>query len=213
MPSPSEPLLDLLNAAGGGDHAAFARLYARTQVHLFSVAQRMLMQQHAAEDVLQDAFVNIWKSAHSYRADNAVAPHISSDGHVMAWLIAVVRNKALDALRSRTRRKEDALPDANTLGHADARGDDAELPPGHMAASALEQLSRANEAAQVDKCMTQLAGSHRQCLALAYYQGLSHSEVAQQMGAPLGSVKAWIRRGLSKLKDCLDTRSVLDAAR
>ena len=208
MSNPTEPLLDLLNAAGDGDHEAFARLYARTQVHLFSIAQRMLMQQHAAEDVLQEAFVNIWKSAHSYRADHAVAPHISGDGHVMAWLIAVVRNKALDALRSRTRRKEDALPDADALSD-----DESDLPPGHMAASALEQLSRANEAAQVDQCMTQLAGSHRQCLALAYYQGLSHLEVAQQMGAPLGSVKAWIRRGLSKLKDCLDTRSLLDAAR
>ena len=202
----SEPLQDLLDAAGNGDHSAFERLYARTEVHLFSIAQRMLKGQHAAEDVLQEAYVNIWKSAHTYRADSVTAPHISGDGHVMAWLIAVVRNKSLDALRSRTRRKEEPLPDANLFGD-----DNTAMQGNGSAASALEQLSQASQAAQVEHCMTALPGSHRQCVALAYYQGLSHSEVALRMGAPLGSVKAWIRRGLSKLKDCLDTRSSFDA--
>jgi RNA polymerase sigma-70 factor (ECF subfamily) len=72
--------------------------------------------------------------------------------------------------------------------------------------SALDLLTQATRAMQVDRCLDTLDGSHRQSLALAYYQGLSHTEVALQMGEPLGSVKAWIRRGLDKLKTCLEAK-------
>lgn len=185
-------LQELLAAAARGDHGAFARIYERTHTHLFGVAVRMLGQGHAAEDVLQEAFVSIWKNAPGYRpaADG-------QDGQAMAWLIAIVRNKALDALRQRTRRKESELPDEEENGGA-ADG----------APSALDLFSRATQALHIESCMDGLEGTHRQSLALAYYQGLSHSEIAGQMGAPLGSVKAWIRRGLDKLKGCLAGRGV-----
>jgi RNA polymerase sigma-70 factor (ECF subfamily) len=117
----------------------------------------------------------------------------------MTWLMAIVRNKSLDALRQRTRRAESQLPDDDALD---------DQPGAASAPSALDLLGEATRALHIEACLGGLDGSHRQSLALAYYQGLSHSEVAQQMGAPLGSVKAWIRRGLDKLKTCLAARGV-----
>lgn len=196
MTPDTESLQDLIAATARGDHRAFARVYERTNAHLFGIALRMLKREQAAEDVLQEAFVSVWKNAASYRSEvggQAVQP--------MTWLMAIVRNKALDALRQRTRRAESALPEPDV-----ATGDDD---AGAAAApSALDLLAQASHALHIGACLEALDGSHRQSLALAYYQGLSHTEVAQQMGAPLGSVKAWIRRGLDKLKTCLAARGV-----
>lgn len=191
MQAPS--LQELLASTASGDHRAFAQMYERTHGHLFGVALRILGRPQSAEDVLQEAFVNIWKNAASYRSNVG-----GQDIQPMTWLIAIVRYKALDALRSRTRRAESELPD------------DVEdtAPSGAAAPSALDLFNEATSAMHIDGCMGGLDGTHRQSLALAYYQGLSHSEVAAQMGAPLGSVKAWIRRGLDKLKDCLQARGV-----
>jgi RNA polymerase sigma-70 factor, ECF subfamily len=188
-------LQQLLAEAARGDHAAFASVYQRTHAHLFGLALRMLGREQAAEDVLQEAFVSIWNSAAQYRS--------SIDGHEvqpMTWLIAIVRNKALDALRARARLKESELPQE---GH-DSDSDSATMHG--SGASALDLLTQASRALHIEGCLNGLDGSYRQSLALAYYQGLSHSEVAAQMGAPLGSVKAWIRRGLEKLKVCLATQ-------
>ena len=186
-------LQDLLAAASRGDHEAFSELYARTSANLYGVAVRILGRSHATEDVLQDAYVSIWKNAGSYRSEVGgvtVQP--------MTWLITIVRNKALDALRTRARRSETELAD----------GDDEAAAAEDAAPSALQLFSAAAESLHIEHCMQGLQGAQRQSLALAYYQGLSHSEVASQMGAPLGSVKAWIRRGLEKLKDCLQPRGV-----
>ena len=196
MKPDSPTLQELLAQTARGDHAAFAAVYERTHAHLFGVALRMLGLEQAAEDVLQDAFVSVWKSASQYRPN--VGGH---EVQPMTWLIAIVRNKALDALRSRARRKETELPDAASL-------EDGDTPPQGGGPSALELLSQASRALQIEGCLGGLDGSYRQSLALAYYQGLSHSEVAAQMGAPLGSVKAWIRRGLEKLKACLQAQGL-----
>ena len=194
----SASLQELLAQTARGDHAAFARVYERTHAHLFGLALRMLGREQAAEDVLQEAFVSIWKSAGQYRSRIE-----GQDIQPMTWLIAIVRNKSLDALRARTRRKETELPDADAL---DAEDDAAAAGP--TSPSALELLSQATQALQIEGCMNALEGSYRQSLALAYYQGLSHTEVAAQMGAPLGSVKAWIRRGLERLKSCLASKGL-----
>ena len=185
-------LQQLLARTAGGDHAAFAQVYERTHAHLFGVAMRMLGREQAAEDVLQEAFVNIWKNARSYRTrvdGEEIQP--------MTWLIAIVRNKALDALRSRSRRSETEL----------GEGDDADR-DGPRAPSALELFEDAARLLRIEGCIQGLDGTHRQSLALAYYQGLSHSEVARHMNAPLGSVKAWIRRGLLRLKTCLESQGL-----
>jgi RNA polymerase sigma-70 factor (ECF subfamily) len=188
----------LIASAAQGDHASFQQIYERTHTHLFGLAVRMLGQGHAAEDVLQEAYVSIWKNAASFRNEingQSIA--------AMTWLIAIVRNKALDALRTRVRRKESELPDSGELDQDEIAATTS------LAPSAMQLLEQATQVLHIDGCMKALDGSHRQTLALAYYQGLSHSEVAAQMGAPLGSVKAWIRRGLEKLKSCLSAQGVV----
>ncbi len=188
----STTLQDLLLASGRGDHACFAKIYECTSSHLFGVAVRMLGREHAAEDVLQEAYVSIWKNASQYR--------VSVDGQAlspMTWLIAIVRNKCLDALRKQTRLREDEF-----ISEGDAL-DRAPTPMPGTAPSALDALSIASESLHIDVCMNALSAAQRQALALCYYQGLTHSEAAAQMGSPIGSVKAWVRRGLDKLKECL----------
>ena len=192
-------LQELIASAARGDHACFAQVYERTHTHLFGVALRMLGRQQAAEDVLQEAFVSSWKNAGSYRSEVG-----GQEIQPMTWLIAIVRNKALDALRTRARRKETELPDDNALND----GDDDAAPTSNPGPSALHLLEQATQTLRIEGCMNMLNGSYRQSLALAYYQGLSHTEVATQMGAPLGSGKAWIRRGLEKLKGCLAAQGV-----
>lgn len=191
----------LIAGAAQGDHACFADIYERTHTHLFGVAVRILGQGQAAEDVLQEAYVSIWKSAAGYRSEvdgQAIQP--------MTWLIAIVRNKALDAFRARARRKESELPNSGEIGEVNEEDTESSASP---APSAMQLLEQATQALHIQGCMNALEGSHRQSLALAYYQGLSHTEVAAQMGAPLGSVKAWIRRGLEKLKGCLAAQGVV----
>ena len=188
----------LITGAAQGDHACFAGIYERTHTHLFGVAVRILGQGQAAEDVLQEAYVSIWKNAAGYRSE--------VDGQsiqAMTWLIAIVRNKALDAYRARARRKESELPES---GDVDEEDTESSATP---ALSAMQLLEQATQALHIEGCMNALDGSYRQSLALAYYQGLSHTEVAAHMGAPLGSVKAWIRRGLEKLKGCLAAQGVV----
>jgi RNA polymerase sigma-70 factor, ECF subfamily len=198
MKPDSPSLQELLAQTARGDHAAFATVYERTHAHLFGVALRMLGREQAAEDALQETFVSVWKSASQYH------PSVGgTEVRPMTCLIALVRNKALDALRSRASRKETELPDAATLEDGET-----DMPAQGGGPSALELLSQASRALQIEGCLGGLDGSYRQSLALAYYQGLSHSEVAAQMGAPLGSVKAWIRRGLEKLKACLQAQGL-----
>lgn len=192
-------LQELIAGAARGDHACFAQVYERTHMHLFGVAVRMLGNEQAAEDVLQEAYVSIWKNAGGYRS--------SVDGQEIqpiTWLIAIVRNKALDALRARTRRHAHEQPQA-----VDADADDEADTTADPAPGAAQLFDQAMHALRIEGCMSALDGSFRQSLALAYYQGMSHTEVAAQLNAPLGTVKAWIRRGLDKLRACLDAQGVV----
>ena len=191
-------LQGLIANAARGDHTAFSRVYERTHAHLFGVALRVVGERQAAEDALQEAYVSIWKHAASYRSDVEGQPI-----QAMTWLIAIVRNKALDALRVRNRTRTTSFEDfPNTSPDTLEEHSD-------QAPSAMQLLERATQAISIEQCLMVLNGSHRQCLALAYYQGMSHTEVAEQMDAPLGSVKAWIRRALAKLKVCLAAQEVV----
>jgi RNA polymerase sigma-70 factor, ECF subfamily len=185
-------LQELLAATARGDHDAFAQVHERTHAHLLGVALRILGRHACAEDALQEAFVSIWRNAGTYR------PNVNGqDIQPMTWLITIVRNKALDSLRSRSRRGETELDEQAHDEHG-----------GAAAPSALDLFGAATEALSLHACLGALDGTHRQSLALAYLQGLTHSEVASQMGAPLGSVKSWIRRGMDKLRDGLQAQGV-----
>jgi len=186
MPDSASLQQDLSRTALG-DRAAFQRLYRATSAHLFGVAMRILNRRDLAEDALQEAFVNVWHNAGSYHA---------AASQPMTWLIAIVRNKALDLLRASARRAADSLDEADEDGRPRELVDDAPSP--------MQLLTQAAEGIRIRGCLEQLDAVHRQSLALAFYQGLSHSEVARHMRAPLGSVKAWVRRGLERLKKCLE---------
>jgi len=184
MPS-HEDLAALLPRVALGDRAAFERVYRATCAHLLGVAFRILNSRERAEEVLQEAFMNVWHGAGGFDASVA-GP--------MTWLINIVRNKAIDALRSgRSERASTAALDEEAMAVA---ADEMQQP------QAL--LERTLQALRITACMGDLGASQRQALALAYYRGMVHTEIAETLGAPLGTVKAWVRRGLDKLKACLE---------
>ena len=169
------------------DRAAFERVYQATSAHLLGVAFRILGQRERAEEVLQEAFMNVWHNAGSFDAGIATP---------MTWLINIVRNKAIDARRAGKAERESTRPLDDDDGQAlSVAADDTSLPT-RLLEDHLVRL-------KIDGCMATLTPPQRQALALAYYRGLVHTEVAEALAVPLGTAKAWVRRGLDKLKDCL----------
>jgi RNA polymerase sigma-70 factor, ECF subfamily len=189
-PTPkSSELAEQLARVALGDHAALRRVYEMTSSHLFGVALRILGRRDLTEEVIQDAFVNVWNHAGSYRV---------AQSQPMTWLISIVRNKALDVVRSAVVRRETEMP-------TDEEGEVRDIPDERP--QALDLLAAAAQSLRIRECLAALDASQRQCLALAYYQGMSHAEVAQHLSAPLGTVKTWVRRGLERLKHCLGSEA------
>ena len=187
-------LADWLSRCALGDRQAFRQLYDATSPRLLGVVAQLVGRGALAEDLLQDVYVRIWKAAGQYRA---------GAGSPMAWMAATARYRAIDHLRSRGARPEVAIADLPG-GHSEDGDDDLTdrlADPGAGPAHAVEARS---EAEAVQGCLGTLQGSQQQSLSLAYYQGLSHGEIATHLGAPLGSVKTWVRRGLIALKACLE---------
>jgi RNA polymerase sigma-70 factor (ECF subfamily) len=178
-----DALAALLARCAHGDQAAFAELYQATAPKLFGVAVRILRREDWAEDVLQECYVSVWNHA----ADYAMARSAP-----LTWMTSIVRNRCLDWLRRP--HPETANEDYDTL--VEAWRDDGPGP--------LEQLLAAAEAGALANCMEELDGKQRQSIMLAFFHGLSHSELAAHMRQPLGTVKTWVRRGLERLKVCLD---------
>jgi RNA polymerase sigma-70 factor, ECF subfamily len=173
-------LAELIARSALGDRKAFAQLYDATRSKLFAVSLRIVRERPLAEEVLQDSYVSIWNHAADY-AQAKSAP--------TTWMTAIVRNRSLDVVR-RTREAPD-VDDALAANLVD-----------EAASPARETESRA-EAHSLRQCLEELDAEQRQSIALAFYHGLSHSELADHLRKPLGTVKTHIRRGLLKLKDCL----------
>ena len=175
-----------------GDRAAFAALYQATSAHLFGVILRINRDRSQAEELLQDIYVNIWRAAGGFDAARA---------QPMTWLVSIARNRAIDSLR---RAKTDVKTVSRSAPGAEGEEDMdllAALPS--EAAGPLQLLEQAAAARELTRCVRQLSAEQQQCVALAYYQGLSHAEVAEHLTHPLGTVKSWVRRALSALKSCL----------
>jgi RNA polymerase sigma-70 factor, ECF subfamily len=171
----------LLADCATGDQAAFDRLYRLTAPKLFALAIRILQRRDIAEEVLQESFVRIWRNAQAYEAAKA---------HAMTWMSTIVRNTALDWLRRPN------LESPLDLTEGADPPDEAPLP---MASLQLKEEENA-----LHNCIKELGAPERQCIALAYFRGLSNSELAEQLSVPLGTIKSWIRRSMMRLRECLE---------
>lgn len=174
-----------LAAVAHKDTDAFRALYDATSSKLFGFALRILVKREAAEEALQESFINIWNNAGSYQASLA-AP--------MTWMTAIVRNKAFDILR---RADHDVEIDADTFDKDVVSAMESADP------TPFEALQLSADSKALATCLARLEGLHRQAIALSFFHDLSHSEVADQMKLPIGTIKTWIRRGLERLRTCL----------
>jgi len=178
-------LIALLDRVARQDALAFKQLYDQCASKLYGLAIRVVDNRAWAEDVLQDAFLTIWRTAADYR--NALSPP-------MAWMGLIVRSRGLDFLRRR----------ASQRTHLTQEMDDtmseslpADTPSPMDAAQASEQ------AWALHQCLQKLASNQREVVSLAYVRDLSHGELAQQLRLPLGTIKTWIRRGMEQLRTCM----------
>ncbi len=168
----------LLHRIGGGDRAAFRALYDRWGARLHGIAFRITRQGSLAADATHDAFVQVWRDAH--RFDPA-------RGSAEAFLVSLVRYRAIDIVRRRAREVPGVM--------AEDRADEA---PG-----ALAELVGSAESAALRRCLGLLEAERRRLMVMAFVDGLSHSELAERLRMPLGTVKSWIRRSLLALRECL----------
>ena len=192
MTTPADPphdLAQLLARVALQDRAAFEEVYRATSAHLLGMAVGIVIRRDRAEDVLQEAFMNVWYGAAGYN------PAIASP---MTWLINIVRNKAIDKLRKGKAERASTVELDDTAFNVAA--DPAAQPQNLLEDSLLR--------ARISACMGELGGAQRQAIALAYYRGMVHTEIAESLSAPLGTVKAWVRRGVDKLRGCLEAAGV-----
>lgn len=180
MPKTPIELEQLLAQCALGNQTAFEQLYQSCSSRLFGVACKIVNRRDWAEDILQESFVNIWQSAGSYQMQKA---------EPMTWMTHIVRNKALDWLRRPQHESNDDMDSLeNTIeDHA----------PG-----LFEHLSQSRENSAISECIKQLDLKNREAILLAFWQGLTHSELAHRLQQPVGTIKSWIRRGLATLKLC-----------
>ncbi len=163
-----------------GSRADFEKLYKATSAKLFGVCIRILNNESEAEEVLQEVYVKVWRSADKYASGNA-SP--------ISWLAAIARNTSIDRYR---RRK----PEAADIDEAEVIADDAPSPE----ASAV--LS--NEVDRLNGCMSQLKDRHADAVRNVYLGGWTYEEAAQKLDVPLNTVKTWIRRSLISLRECMN---------
>lgn len=175
-------LAGLLARTALGDRTAFERLYRLAAPNLFAQLTRLLRRNGWAEEILQETFVKIWQHAGSYNSERSAA---------MTWMTSIARNAALDKLERRDS-GETELTDEAAASIQDS------------AAGPMESLLARADAHQIHLCIEELPAQLRQSISLAFFHGLSHNEVAANLQHPLGTIKTWIRRALSQLKDCVN---------
>lgn len=174
-------LRSLLQATAGGDRQAFERLYQRTSAKLFGICLRILSERNHAEEALQDVYLAIWRKAGLYDGERA-SP--------ITWLAQIARNKAIDHLRAS---KPERL--AQPIDFAGELSDDG---------VGLSELAEArDDHRRLRRCFDELSGEQRKVIHIAFFEGCTYEEIATRSETPLGTVKSWIRRGLLKLKSCL----------
>lgn len=164
-----------LLACARGDHRALHQLYEQDSSRLLGVALRITRNKALAEDIVHDAFIKIWHGAHSFDPLR---------GSARGWVFSVTRHLALDVVRSAGR---------------DVPLDDQYEP----LAEPAQSIEFAARSGQIHQCLERLDPTRRICILHAYVDGYSHSEIAQKLSTPLGTVKAWIKRSLAALRECM----------
>ena len=178
---------DLVRRMAAGDEAAVTPLYDRYGPVLYAVAYRITGQRADAEEVVLEGFAQAWRDAGRFEA---------ARGSVAAWLTMIVRSRALDHVRARDRRER--------ITHSAAR----ETPDSAPAMSTglglpSEGVEHGERRRVVEEALSQLSPPQRQAIELAFYEGLSHSEIAERLNEPLGTIKTRVRLGMQKLRDAL----------
>jgi RNA polymerase sigma-70 factor (ECF subfamily) len=164
-----------------GSQAALAEVYQRSSAKLFGICLRILGDRSEAEDALQDIYINVWRKAGSFDPQRA-SP--------ITWLAALARNRSIDRRRARGTRESAPVEEA------------ADLPDGSP--DALARLTAAEESVRITSCLGELEERQNRAIRAAFYEGLSYPELASRWAVPLGTMKSWIRRGLLRLRDCLE---------
>jgi RNA polymerase sigma-70 factor (ECF subfamily) len=173
-----------------GDQTAFSALYDRLSGPLYSLALKMLGDASDAQDALQEVFVQIWSRARTYDREKS---------SVFSWAVLLTRSRAIDRLRARDRRLR--VVGGSTADEAER----AEATYASTLETASDTVNRNDEAARVRSLLNNLPSEQREAIELAFFGHLTHHEIAAQLGQPLGTVKARIRRGLLKLREQLRT--------
>lgn len=171
-----------LGRVAGGEQSALGEVYDATAAKLFGICLRILGDREEAEDALQEVYVSVWRQAGRFDAGRA-SP--------ITWLATLARNRAIDRLRSR-RRSGEAQPVEAALNIADEAPD------------ALANLEARQDRERLSACIGELERKTAEAIRTAFFGGLTYGELAASMEVPLGTMKSWIRRGLIKLKECLE---------
>jgi RNA polymerase sigma-70 factor (ECF subfamily) len=183
----SAPLsdVDLLHAIARGDEAALARLYDAYRVILFGLLVRILNSREEAEDILQEVFVQVWRRAKDFDEQR---------GRPFTWLVTLARSRAIDRLRLLGARQRLATGAAQQQEQTENVSD------------ALKDAVRAEQQAVVRRALAELPEEQRHTLVLAYFEGLTQSEIASKLNAPLGTIKTRMRSGMIKLRALLGSQ-------
>jgi len=177
---------ELMSLIEGGDAGAFAALYDRHGRAAYSLAHRMMGERQAAEDLAQDAFLKVWRSASGYRPER---------GSVRTWVLSIVHNRGIDQLRSMAsrRRTQDRVE---------------QTAPRSQPSEAFAEAWRNRQREQVRDALGTLPAEQLKILELAYFSGYTHVEISDLLGLPLGTVKGRMRLGLKKIREYFDQENV-----
>ena len=186
-PEPTDE--QLISAICKGEESAIEVLYERYHRYAYSLAYRILRDPVASEDIVQDAFLSIWRKASSYQAQN---------GSVQSWIQAIVRHRAIDKIRASAHRDYQWTP---------LQSDNEQDPPSEQP-DVWEQAWQSEQHRIIREVMVQIPSEQRMVIELAYFGGLTHAEISEQCHIPLGTVKGRMRLGLQKMKALLAERGL-----
>jgi RNA polymerase sigma-70 factor (ECF subfamily) len=182
MQDPQSELAQALKACAAGERAGLAVIYRSEAARMVTIAERILRRHDLAEEIVQEAFLQIWNKAWQYEPGR---------GSARGWLYAIVRSRALNALRD-GRREE--LTETDSLERLQDEGAD------NLYVDLFDQL---DSQSRLRACLSRLDSLRRKTVMMAYVSGYSHGEIAGRLKLPLGTAKAWIRRSLSALRECM----------